>query len=74
LALALQHGLPSFAESVIKNRGRRDEGGSSFVAQASGGLQLDFYLAWSGYGRIGPIKWTISESRGGPHCQSRSNA
>jgi hypothetical protein len=73
-ALTLEYSLPSFAKSVIKDRGRRNERGASFVAQASGGLQLYFDLVWSGYGRIGPIKRTISESRGGPHCQCRSNA
>jgi hypothetical protein len=48
LLLAFEDGFPVFAQAKVEDRGRRDETGAAFIAQAAGGLQFDLYLRITG--------------------------
>jgi hypothetical protein len=65
--------FPSFTESVIKDRSRRDQSSTSVFAQRPSRLQFDFQFSRGCYRCIGPVEGAISPGRAGPCGQTQGD-
>ena len=73
MPLALKHGFPSLAQSVINNRCRRDQSRGRTLPLWPGRLKLDFQLSRCCHRSIGSIERAISRGRVGPRDETCSD-